>query len=159
MQTRTENPTTTGAASAQRISARSEGPRRSAAVIFTRHYLEMVVAMLLGMVVLGAALAVPLELAGADVSNWDAEAPALHLLGMAFTMTVPMVAWMRHHGHDWAPCREMAAAMFVPTFAGIGLLWSDVMTDVHGLLMIQHIAMFPLMLAVMLLRRDEYTRH
>ena len=94
-----------------------------------------------------------------NVSDWDADAPALHLFGMAVTMTVPMVAWMRYRGHGWAPCWEMAAAMFVPTFVAIGLLWTGAMTGVHGLLMIQHIAMFPLMLGVMALRWEEYARH
>jgi len=159
MQTKTEHPTTTGVTEAEASTVSSEPPRRSPAATFTRHYIEMVVAMLLGMVVLGAALAVPLEAAGVDVTNWDTEAPALSLFGMAFTMTVPMVAWMRYRGHGWAPCWEMAAAMFVPTFVAIGLLWSDVMTDLHGLMMIEHIAMFPLMLAVMFLRWDEYSRH
>ena len=133
--------------------------RRSAVRTFTRHYLEMVVAMIVGMVVLGTALAVPLELAGADVSNWRSEAPALLLLGMAFTMTVPMVAWMRHRGHGWAPAADMTAAMFLPSFAAVGLLWAGLVTDSHALLMIQHIAMGPAMLVAMLARRHEYIGH
>jgi hypothetical protein len=64
-----------------------------------RHYAEMLVAMFLGMFVLGSALAALLDLAGVDVSSWGSEAPELLLLGMAFTMTVPVVAWMRHRGH------------------------------------------------------------
>src|SRR5688572_3838973 len=90
-------------------------PRRPAVWNFTRHYLEMVVAMVLGMVVLGMALAVALGLAGVQVSSWRSDAPALLLLGMAFTMTVPMVAWMRHRGHGWAPAADMTAAMFLPS--------------------------------------------
>jgi hypothetical protein len=78
---------------------------------------------------------------------------------MAFAMTVPMVAWMRYRGHGWTPAAEMSAAMFVPSFAAIGLLWAGSVTDGHALLMIQHVAMFPAMLAVMLLRLDEYTGH
>ncbi len=62
-------------------------PRRTAVRNFTRHYAEMLVAMFLGMFVLGAALAVALGLAGVEVSTWRAGAPALLLLGMAFTMT------------------------------------------------------------------------
>ena len=124
---------------------------------FGRHYLEMVVAMILGMVVLGTALAVALEPAGIDVPSWRSEAPALLLLGMAFTMTVPMVAWMRHRGHGWAPAADMTAAMFLPSFAAIALLWAGIVTDIHALLMIQHIAMGPAMLVAMLLRVHEYT--
>lgn len=137
----------------------SDAPRHSPVRTFARHYLEMLVAMFLGMFVLGFALAALLELAGVDVSSWDTEAPELLLLGMAFTMTLPMVAWMRHRGHAWARSWEMTAAMFVPSFAAIGLLWADVETNIHALMEIQHVAMFPAMLGVMLLRRHEYTRH
>jgi len=126
---------------------------------FTRHYAEMLAAIFLGMFVLGFALAAPLELAGVDVSSWKTESPALLLLGMAFTMTVPMVAWMRHRRHGWAPAWEMTAAMFVPSLAAIGLLWAGIETDIDVLLEIQHVAMFPSMLGVMLLRRHEYSGH
>jgi hypothetical protein len=126
---------------------------------FIRHYIEMVVAMMLGMLVLGLAFAALLGAAGIDVSDWRSEAPELLLLGMAFTMTAPMVAWMRHRGHGWAPAWEMTAAMFVPSFAAIALFWAGTVGDSDTLLMIQHVAMFPAMLAVMLLRLDEYTRH
>jgi len=141
------------------VAARSDEPRPSPIRNFAHHYAEMLVAMFLGMFVLGFALAAPLDLAGVDVSSWDTEAPELLLLGMAFTMTVPMVAWMRHRGHRWAWSWEMTAAMFVPSLAAIGLLWADVETDIHVLLEIQHVAMFPSMLGVMLLRRHEYTGH
>jgi hypothetical protein len=128
------------------------------ALQFTRHYVEMVVAMFLGMFVLGGALAVLLGAVGIDVGGWRSDAPALLLLGMAFTMSAPMVAWMRYRGHGWAPAGEMTLAMFAPSVAAIALLWAGAVED-GGALAIQHIAMFPAMLAVMLLRLDEYTRH
>ena len=120
---------------------------RSAVLNFARHYVEMVVAMLLGMLVLGLPIDTLLH------------APELELLNMAVTMTVPMVAWMRYRGHGWQPAWEMSAAMFVPTFVAIGLLWGGVVEDEHTLLMIQHTAMFPLMFVAMLLRHGEYTGH
>jgi hypothetical protein len=126
---------------------------------FLRHYVEMVVAMMLGMFVLGFALAALLGAGGIDVGDWRSDAPELLLLGMAFTMSAPMVAWMRYRGHGWAPAGEMTAAMFVPSLAAIALYWGGIMEDGHALLMIQHVAMFPAMLAVMLLRLDEYTGH
>ena len=126
---------------------------------FTRHYVEMVIAMFLGMFVLGAALVVPLGALGVDVGDWRSEAPELMLLGMAFTMSVPMVAWMRHRGHGWAPAWEMTAAMFVPSVAAIALLWGGAVVDSGALMAIQHSAMFPAMLVAMLLRLDEYTGH
>jgi hypothetical protein len=157
MRTETDPQTSATAAQPEASAPGSGEPRHSPARTFVRHYVEMVVAMLLGMFVLGAALAVPLELAGVDVSNWDTEEPELLLLGMAFTMTVPMVAWMRHRGHAWARCWEMTAAMFVPGLAVIGLLWADVETNAHTLMGIEHSVMFPAMLGVMLLRRSEYS--
>ncbi len=124
---------------------------------FTRHYLEMVVAMFLGMFVLGAPALLALGALGMSRSELYDDAPTLLLLGMAVTMTAPMVAWMHHRGHGWQPCAEMAAAMFLPTFAALALLWTGADDDVHALMMIEHVAMGPSMLVAMLLRRDEYT--
>jgi hypothetical protein len=126
---------------------------------FFKHYLEMVIAMFAGMFLLGAPLALLLGAAGVDVGALQEDAPELALLGMAFTMTVPMVAWMRYRGHGWAPSWEMAASMFVPTFAAIALYRGGVISDSHGLMMLQHVAMFPAMLVAMLLRRGEYSGH
>src|SRR4051812_32216062 len=131
-------------------------PRRSARH-FSRHYLEMVVAMVLGMVVLGVPATAALGAAGISMSELHHELPALMLLGMAVTMTVPMVAWMRYRGHGWAASNEMAASMFIPSFAVVGLLATGVIEDTEALLSIQHIAMLPSMLVAMLLRRDEYS--
>ncbi len=126
---------------------------------FIRHYVEMVVAMFLGMAVLGGGFAMLLGAVGVDVGDWRTEAPELLLLGMAFTMSVPMGAWMRHRGHGWTPVWEMTASMFAPSFAAIGLLWAGVVVDTHALLYVQHVGMLPSMLVVMLLRLDEYTGH
>jgi len=126
---------------------------------FIRHYIEMLIAMLLGMVVLGVPLAAGLGVLGVDVWSWESDAPELLLLGMAFTMSVPMVAWMRHRGHRWAPAWEMTASMFLPSFAAIALLWAGLVEGSGTLLTIQHAAMLPAMLVAMLLRLDEYTGH
>ena len=80
------------------------------------------------------------------------------LLGMAVIMTVPMVAWMRYRGHTWRPSTEMAASMFLPTFAVIAVMWGGLLEDFGTLLVIEHVAMLPSMLVAMLLRRDEYAR-
>ncbi len=77
---------------------------------------------------------------------------------MAIVMTVPMVAWMRFRGHSWRPCLEMAASMIVPTVAIIGLLAAGAITDFMSLMTLEHVVMLPSMLAVMLLRWDEYAR-
>ena len=126
---------------------------------FVRHYAEMVVAMFLGMAVLG----MPTEWAlGAMSSSWSDlhnNAPALMLLLMAVIMTVPMVGWMAYRGHGWRPNAEMAASMFLPTFAVIALLWGGVVEDAMALMTIEHVVMLPSMLVAMLLRRDEYSGH
>jgi hypothetical protein len=124
---------------------------------FIRHYLEMLVAMFLGMGVLGVPAVLALESVGVTYSELQDDAPALLIVGMAATMTVPMVGWMRYRGHGWPACADMTAAMLVPTAGILALLWSGVMTDVGMLLMIEHTVMPPLMLVAMLLRRDEYT--
>jgi hypothetical protein len=137
-----------------RIFTRDSATRR-----FVRHYVEMVLAMFAGMFALGMPLAALLGAAGVEVSDWRTDAPALMLLGMAFTMSAPMAMWMRYRRHGWAPVWEMTGAMFVPSFAAIGLHWVGLVEDADSLLLIQHVAMFPAMLAVMLFRLDEYTGH
>jgi hypothetical protein len=124
---------------------------------FIRHYIEMVVAMLAGMAILGIPAVALLGALGSSTSALRADAPALLLVGMAAKMPVPMVAWMRFRGHGWAASNEMAASMFIPTFAAVGLLATGIVEDTEALLSIQHIAMLPSMLVAMLLRRDEYT--
>ena len=117
---------------------------------FVRHYLEMLIAMFLGMGVLAGLPA---------AAGFKVDASELALLWMAFTMSVPMVAWMRYRGHGWAPAWEMTASMFIPSFAAIALLWMGVAEERGTLMAIQHVGMFPAMLVAMLLRRDEYSGH
>ena len=126
---------------------------------FVRHYIEMVVAMFVGMFVLGAPLAALLGVVGVEVSTWRTDAPELMLVGMAFTMSAPMAAWMRYRGHAWAPVWEMTGSMFAPSLVAIGLLWTGIAEDTGTLLAVQHAGMFAGMLAVMLLRPNEYTGH
>ena len=119
---------------------------------FVRHYLEMVVAMLAGMAVLGLPADRAMDAAGAT-------SDAYMFLGMATTMTAGMVAWMLYRGHGWRANAEMSASMFVPAFAVIGLLWAEVMTDLGALMVIEHVAMLLAMAGVMLLRPAEYLHH
>ena len=117
---------------------------------FARHYAEMVVAMFVGMGVLSFPADRGLDAIGAT-------SDAFMFLGMATTMTIGMVAWMIHRGHGWRANLEMSASMFVPTFAVIGLLWAEVMTDLGALMVVEHVAMLLAMAGVMLLRPAEYT--
>ena len=121
---------------------------------FARHYAEMVATMFAGMIALGLPAGIALSGLGIELAD---DAPAALLLGMGITMTVPMVAWMRYRGHGWAASNEMAASMMIPSVAVVGLLAAGVVVETGTLLAIQHVVMFPAMLAVMFLRLDEYT--
>ena len=120
-------------------------------VPFLRHLLEMMLAMVVGMIagatVFLTAVAVPLDEA---LRRY----PVPFTLVMAFSMTVPMVAWMRHRGHAWKACSEMAAAMVVPAFALICLRVAHVISGpICGLYCALTILA---MILVMLYRRSEY---
>jgi hypothetical protein len=119
---------------------------------FLRHYGEMVLAMFLGMAILGLPADWIMGSVGAD-------SDAFMFLEMATTMTVPMVGWMIYRGHGWRANAEMSASMYVPTFAVIGLLTSGLLTDVGVLMVTEHVVMLLAMAGVMLLRPEEYIHH
>jgi flagellar biosynthetic protein FliP len=125
---------------------------------FIRHYGEMVVAMFAGMAVLGVPAGWGLSAVGSSWSELTTNAPALMLLGMAATMTVPMVGWMRYRGHGWRANAEMSASMLVPTAAAIGVLQTGLL-DLGVLVVVEHVVMLLAMLGVMLARPAEYTHH
>jgi hypothetical protein len=118
---------------------------------------EMLAAMFLGMAVLGTPALFALGAAGLSSAELRSDAPAVLLLGMGTTMTVPMVAWMRYRGHGWRASNEMAASMLIPTAGVVGLLAAGLIVDVGTLLTIEHVVMLPSMLVAMLLRREEYS--
>jgi hypothetical protein len=124
-----------------------------------RHYVEMVVAMFLGMAVLGAPAVWALGAVGIDYNQLSDDSSALMFLGMATTMTIPMVGWMMYRGHGRRANTEMSASMFLPTFAVIGLLWADLVTDLGTLMVVEHIAMLAAMAGVMIARPAEYAHH
>jgi hypothetical protein len=76
---------------------------------------------------------------------------------MALNMIVGMTVWMRHRSHSWAMCAEMAGAMLAPAVLAIVLFWFAV---IHGdsVAGVEMTAMVPAMIAVMLLRRTEYSQ-
>ncbi|GAA0387593.1 hypothetical protein GCM10009530_43310 [Microbispora corallina] len=117
---------------------------------FTLHYIEMIIAMFAGMIALGLLWS---SAFGIDLSY--ARDPELAYLLMAFDMSAGMGAWMRFRGHPWASTLEMCGVMFAPVVPLFPLLWLDAI-DGMTLMIAAHVAMFPLMLAVMLWRRDEY---
>jgi hypothetical protein len=117
---------------------------------FARHLLEMVVAMMAGMAVLGVALAVLGEPPG--------YANLLVRYGlMGAFMAAPMVAWMRHRGHSWSDGLEMTAAMLAPMFALVLPVELGVVgLTGHALMMLSHVAMIGGMVALMVYRWDRY---
>jgi hypothetical protein len=111
---------------------------------FTGHYVEMVAAMLIGMMALH-----PLWPA-AWLEHADVDA-----LVMATNMTVAMTAAMLLRRHSWPRIAEMAAAMYLPFVALLVPFWLGAIGG--GTLMVAgHVIMFPLMLAAMVWRRAEY---
>ena len=125
---------------------------------FIRHYIEMVVVMFAGMIVLGLPGEAALKAIGSGTPELRHDAPAIVFLGMMATMTIPMVVWMRYRGHRWRPTLEMAASMIIPTLIAIVLLAAGVLSF-EALMGVEHVAMLLGMLAAMLLRADEYTSH
>lgn len=120
---------------------------------FARHYVEMVVVMFAGMVVLGAPAGWLFDAIG---TSWSRLSPATMVFAMAVTMTLPMLAWMRFRGHAWRPTNEMAASMFIPAVVAMALVWTGMATGMGTLMVFEHAAMLGGMLVAMLLRRDEY---
>ena len=121
---------------------------------FLRHFLEMVVAMIAGMAVFGAAGSLILGLAGHDDLL---DSPTLSAFLMASYMTAGMSLWMRYRGHSWRRTWEMAGSMYVPFFALV-LPYLTGAIGADGLAAGGHLAMLPCMLGVMLLRRGEYSQ-
>ena len=127
------------------------GGTRAAWRPLARHYLEMVAAMFVGMLVLGG-----LRMAlGLSVSTDDR--PGTAYLLMAIDMSVAMAVWMRFRGHGWASTLEMCAAMFVP-LALLPLVSADVLGPM-AFMTAAHVVMLVAMLAALLHHRHEHTHH
>jgi hypothetical protein len=117
-----------------------------------RHFLEMVAAMAVGMMLLGAVTGWALPLAGLEDAMTG---PELDALLMAFNMSVGMTVWMRHRGHDWPSILAMDAAMFVPFFALFPVLWLDAISE-DAMFSLGHVLMLPAMAAVMFRQRHHH---
>jgi hypothetical protein len=124
---------------------------------FFRHFGEMFLAMLVGMWFGAAVAAAIFAVTGTSIPEVKDSAPELWGLLMALNMIVGMTVWMRHRRHSWAMCAEMAGAMLVPAVVAIVLFWCAV---IHGdsVGRVEMAVMLPAMIAVMLLRRTEYSQ-
>jgi hypothetical protein len=124
---------------------------------FLRHFAEMLVVMMLGMCVLGAAFEeLHVLVFGSSFETAWHDHLGLTEAVMAFNMTLPMVLWMRHRGHSWERGGEMAAAMNLPLPPLLVLYWSGVI-GTSAALGLQMMLMLPGMLAAMLYRKEEYS--
>ena len=122
---------------------------------FAVHYLEMVVAMVAGMAILG-----PLEGLVLQAAGWSSvlDHAGVNAIAMATNMTVAMAGWMRFRGHTRAPIIEMCAAMYLPFLILLVPLWQDAITA-NTFVLGGHVLMLLGMLLAMLARLDEYTGH
>jgi hypothetical protein len=123
--------------------------RRHRAWTFTRHLLEMLAAMFVGMMAL-----YPLWL----VTGGGDHSTEVELLAMATAMTAPMVAWMAYRRHRLLPIVEMAVAMYAGFLVLLPLLWVEVL-DGMDVMVLGHVLMLLFMLGAMLARYREYAGH
>src|SRR5215213_7290345 len=97
------------------------GPASRAARVghFVRHYFEMCLAMCLGFAILN----VPFYWAARAIGSADplSQFPELSALVIAFNMSAPMAAWMRHRGMDWGSIVEMSGVMVIEALVLIGV--------------------------------------
>lgn len=123
-------------------------PRRARpALRFALHFLEMVVAMVAGMVVLEPVW----SFLWPDLSD----VVTAHVLVMATDMALGMAVWMRVRRHGWAGIAEMSAAMYVPFVVLLPFHWTGLLSGM-ALMTAGHVLMLPAMLVAMLRRRHEY---
>jgi hypothetical protein len=121
---------------------------------FALHFLEMCAPMCVGFA------------AGDLVYFWAAnrfgyaepfsELPELSVLVVTFSMTAPMVVWMRYRGMPRRAIAEMGAAMPLLAVALLALGWLSVL-PMGELPLWEHGLMMPAMLVPMFLRLDLYT--
>jgi hypothetical protein len=114
---------------------------------FARHALEMVAAMVVGMVALEPV--------------WSFAWPGLadnvtaHVLVMATNMSLGMAVWMRIRRHGWPGILEMSAAMYAPFVVLLPFHWAGALSGMV-LMTAGHVLMVPAMLVAMWRRRHEY---
>ena len=132
------------------------GPRFLPALRFTRHAVEMLLAMLIGMMLRGGLFRLILAVAGTDYSAVKNDAPEVPALVMAFNMALPMALWMRYRGHSGARSVEMGAAMFAPGLFAVALM-ELALIETGAVCGVECAVMIPAMFILMLYRRKDYT--
>lgn len=122
---------------------------------FILHFLEMTLAMIVGMPILFMAR----NLVPASSSYAEALKSGTIQSGLVMTvfMAVPMVAWMIVRRHGWRHSLEMAIGMCAPVAAIAALRLLGAEAYLPGFSKASHLAMFLGMLAAMLYRHDHFT--
>jgi flagellar biosynthetic protein FliP len=111
---------------------------------FVVHYLQMLLAMGAGMLVLG-----PLSMLAGD-SGVEVQA-----LLMATWMSAGMAAWMALKRHARPAIVEMCLAMYLSFAVLFPPYWLGVLSG-GGVMLAGHVLMLPAMAIAMLRRREEY---
>jgi len=119
---------------------------------FVLHFVEMVIAMAVGMVVLDVFLGL-VPTAKAAIGDHTG---LPYQVVMAIAMTVPMVGWMKMRGHGWQHGIEMSLGMLLPWAAVLALVGMGAANVLPWLPMADGPAMLLGMLGVMLLRPGHY---
>jgi hypothetical protein len=122
---------------------------------FALHYLEMLLAMGIGMMLL---YPLWMLLTGDADPSGVLRSTEVESLVTATTMALPMAGWMRLRGHRWSSALEMSAAMYAGFVVLFPALWTGAL-DASEVLTLGHVLMLVFMLVAMLWRRDEYTGH
>lgn len=112
---------------------------------FVVHYLQMLIAMLAGMAVLG-----PLSMLVGDEARIE-----VHAVLMATSMTAGMAGWMTWQRHPWPGILEMGLAMYLAFVVLFPLLWLGLLPG-EGVMLAGHVLMLPAMALAMLHRREQY---
>lgn len=130
---------------------RTPAPARRVTRAFVRHYVEMVLAMFAGMIVLGLAEKGLVAATGADAVERALDGPIAAAVVMCVYMVAGMAAWMAYRRHTVRQNVEMNLAMVSPMAVLVPLELGGVV-DGHGLMTWLHVGMFVTMWLYMLWR-------
>jgi flagellar biosynthetic protein FliP len=125
------------------------GGRVRAVRRFVLHLIEMVVAMMAGMMLLAPVW----ELLWPGLSG----RAAASALVMGADMAAGMAFWMWLRGHGWRLVAEMSTAMVAPFVVLLIPYWLGLISG-DGLMAIGHVGMVVAMVGAMVLRLDAYIR-
>lgn len=119
---------------------------------FSWHYVQMLIAMVAGMLAL-----TPVWALASDRLGWGGvlDRGDVFSLTMATSMALAMGLWMRLRRHSWTGVLQMSAAMYLAFVPFFPFLWAGRLSG-GAVVMAGHVLMLPLMAGAMLLRRSEY---